>query len=92
MGNKNAQSLLKPVCSGLNENGRALAIISSSFPCDSKSQCSPLKGIRLDLKRKAAAQKVSTVTKKSDLSGNVSEMPHLSQEEAAEQAGHTRSV
>lgn len=30
--------------------------------------------------------------KKSDLSGNVSEMPHLSQEEAAEQAGHTRYV
>lgn len=53
-----------------------------------------LKGIRLDLKWNAAAQNVSTVTKKkkSDLSGNVSEMPHLSQEEAAEQAGHTRYV
>lgn len=51
-----------------------------------------LKGIRLDLKWKAAAQNISTVTKKSGLSGNVSEMPHLSQEEAAEQAGHTSYV
>lgn len=51
-----------------------------------------LKGIRLGLKWKAAAQNVSTVTEKNDLSGNVSEMPHLSQEEAAEQAGHTRYV
>lgn len=51
-----------------------------------------LKGIRLDLKWKAAAQNISTVTEKSGLSGNVSEMPHLSQEEAAEQAGHTSYV
>lgn len=97
---KNAQSPPEPGCSGLIENGRALAIISPSLPHDNyKTQCSPLsrrvalKGIRLDLEWKAAAQNVSTVTKKkSDLSGNISEMPHLSQEEAAEQAGHTRYV
>lgn len=69
--NKNAQSPPEPGCSGLIENGRALAIISPSFPHHNyKTQCSPLsrrvalKGIRLDLEWKAAAQNVSTVTKK----------------------------
>lgn len=68
---KNTQSPPEPGCSGLIENGRALAIISPSFPHNNyKTQCSPLsrrvalKGIRLDLEWKAAAQNVSTVTKK----------------------------